>query len=41
MDTKPSDFLNTFDKTIKQVSRKHKVPEKELMSYFEKELLTI
>ncbi len=22
MDTKPSDFLNTFDKTIKQVSKK-------------------
>ena len=41
MDTKPSDFLNTFDKTIKQVSRKHKVPDKEIMSYFEKELLTI
>ena len=41
MDTKPSDFLNTFDKTITQVSRKYKVPEKELMGYFEKEMLTI
>ena len=41
MDTKPSDFLNTFDKTIKQVSKKYKVPEKELMGYFEKEMLTI
>ena len=38
MDTKPSDFLNTFDKTIKQVSKKYKVPEKELMGYFEKEM---
>ena len=35
------DFLNTFDKTIKQVSKKYRVPEKELMGYFEKEMLTI
>ena len=41
MDTKPSDFLNTFDKTIKQVSKEYKVPEKALMGYFEKEMLTI
>ena len=41
MEVKPSDFLNTFDKTIKQVSKKYRVPEKELMGYFEKEMLTI
>ena len=41
MDAKPSDFLNTFDKTITMVSKKYKVPEKELMGYFEKEMLTI
>ena len=41
MDSKPSDFLNTFEKTIQQVSKKYKVPEKELMRYFEKEMLTI
>ena len=41
MDSKPSDFLNTFDKTITMVSKKYKVPEKELMGYFEKEMLTI
>ena len=41
MDTKPSDFLNTFEKTIKQISKKYKVPEKQLMGYFEKEMLTI
>tara|TARA_B100000524_G_scaffold343844_1_gene240390 strand:- start:4 stop:252 length:249 start_codon:yes stop_codon:yes gene_type:complete len=41
MDAKPSDFLNTFDKTIKMVSKKYKVPEKELLGYFEKEMLTI
>ena len=39
MDTKPSDFLNTFEKTINQISKKYKVPEKELMGYFEKEML--
>ena len=41
MDSKPSDFLNTFEKTIKDVSKKFKVTEKELMSYFEKEMLLI
>ena len=39
MDAKPSDFLNTFEKTIKQISTKYKVPEKQLMGYFEKEML--
>ena len=41
MDAKPSDFLNTFEKTIKDASKKHKVTEKQLMAYFEKEMLTI
>ena len=41
MDTKPSDFLNTFEKTLKQVSRRYRVSEKELVGYFEKEMLTI
>ena len=41
MDAKPSDFLNTFEKTIKDVSKKFKVTEKELMRYFEKEMLSI
>ena len=41
MDTKPSDFLNTFEKTIKQVSKKYKVQERQLMGYFEKEMLAI
>lgn len=39
MDSKPSDFLNTFEKTINQVSKKYKVSERELMGYFEKEML--
>ena len=41
MDAKPQNFLNTFDKTIAMVSKKYKVPEKELIGYFEKEMLTI
>ena len=41
MDSKPSDFLNTFDKTIKNASKKFKVREKDLMNYFEKEMLSI
>ena len=41
MDSKPSDFLNTFEKTIKDVSKKFKVTEKELLRYFEKVMLSI
>ena len=41
MDSKPSDFLNTFDKTIKDVAKKYRVREKDLLGYFEKELLAI
>ena len=41
MDSKPSNFLNTFEKTIKEVSKKFRVTEKELMRYFEKEMLTV
>ena len=41
MDAKPSDFLNTFEKTIKDISKKFKVSEKEVMNYFEKEMLSI
>ena len=41
MDSKPSDFLNSFEKTIKDVSKKFRVSEKELMNYFEKEMLSI
>ena len=41
MDSKPSDFLNTFDKTILAVSKKFKVPERDLMKYFESEMLSI
>ena len=41
MESKPSDFLNTFDKTINSVSKKFKVPPKKLMDYFEAEVLSI
>lgn len=41
MDSKPSDFLNSFEKTMKEVSKKFKVPEKKLLDYFEKEMLSI
>ena len=41
MDSKPSDFLNTFEKTIQDVSKKFKVLEKDLMNYFEQEMLAI
>jgi hypothetical protein len=41
MDSKPSDFLNSFETTITVISKKFKVPEKELLGYFEKEMLAI
>ena len=41
MDSKPSDFLNTFDKTINNVSKKFNVPQKQILDYFEKEVLTV
>ena len=41
MDSKPSDFLNTFDRTITDVSKSFKVRETELLNYFEKEMLSI
>ena len=41
MDSKPSDFLNSFEKTIQDVSKEFKVPERDLMKYFEKEMLAI
>ena len=41
METKPSDFLNTFDKTITKVSKQFKVPQNKLMDYFESEVLTV
>ncbi len=39
MDAKPSDFLNTFEKTIKDSAKKFRVKEKDLMGYFEREML--
>ena len=41
MDAKPSDFLNTFEKTIKTISKQKRVREKDLLAYFEKEVLSI
>ena len=41
LDSKPSDFLNSFEKTMSEVSKKYKVPEKELTKYFEREMLSI
>ena len=41
MDAKPSDFLNSFEKSIKDTSKKFRVSEKELLKYFEREILSI
>ena len=39
MDAKPTDFLNTFEKTIKDSAKKFRVKEKDLLKYFEREML--
>ena len=41
MDSNSSDFINSFENNINLVSKKHKVTNKELMNYFEREMLTI
>ena len=41
MDSKPANFLNTFDKTITNVAKKFRVPEKQLLDYFEREVLSV
>ena len=41
MDSNSSDFINSFERNITKEKKKHKVTEKELMTYFEKEMLTI
>ena len=41
MDSKPSDFLNSFEKTMSEVSKKYRVGERELTKYFEREMLSI
>ena len=41
MEKNPSDFLSTFDKTVSKIAKKHGVKEKDIMIYFDKEMLTI
>ena len=41
LESKPADFLSTFDKTVAQVAKNNGVKEKDIMKYFDKEMLTI
>jgi len=41
MDKKPNDFLRSFEKVISDTARKYRVPEKEILKYFEKETLSV
>ena len=41
MEKNPGDFLGTFDKNVEKVAKKHGVKVKDIMSYFDKEMLTI
>lgn len=39
--SKSLNILNNFEKTLRAVSKKHRVTEKELTDYFEREVLSI
>ena len=41
MNDKPQNFLNSFDKSLKDTATKFKVTKNELMDYFEKELFAV
>ena len=41
MEKKPGNFLSTFDKNVEKVAKKYGVKVKDIMSYFDKEMLTI
>ena len=41
MNDKQQNFLNSFDKSIKDTATKFKVTKNELMDYFEKELFAV
>ena len=41
LESNPQDFLSTFDKTVTMVAKKHGVKEKDILKYFDKEMLTL
>ena len=41
MEKQPGDFLKTFDTNVEKVAKKHGVKVKDIMNYFDKEMLTI
>jgi len=41
LESNPQDFLSTFDKTVAKVAKKNGVKEKDILKYFDKEMLTI
>ena len=41
LESNPQDFLSTFDKAVSKVAKKHGVKEKDILKYFDKEMLTL
>ena len=41
LESNPQDFLSTFDKTVSKGAKKHGVKEKDILKYFDKEMLTL
>ena len=41
LESNPQDFLSTFYKKVSKVAKKHGVKEKDILKYFDKEMLTL
>ena len=41
LESKPGDFLKNFEKVIDAEAKKHNVKSKDIMQYFDKEMITI
>ena len=41
MEGNPGDMFSTFDKTVKSIAKKYGVKDRDIMNYFDKEMLTI
>ena len=41
LESNPSNFMTSFEKTVKKIAKKYGVKDTDIMSYFDKEMLTI
>ena len=41
LESNPSNFMSSFEKTVKKIAKKYGVKDSDIMSYFDKEMLSI